>query len=311
MPTAIHVNKLSKRYGSVQSLSDVSFEVPQGSIFGFLGPNGAGKTTTMRILAGLNHASSGSASINGVPVTPEGQHRMHLGYLAQEPKFYSWMSGREVLHYVTSLYGKVDKGRVEQLLKRVGIAHAADRPTGGYSGGMRQRLGIAQALIGNPTVIMLDEPVSALDPTGRAEVLDLMRDLKGETTVFYSTHILGDVERVSDHVAILHQGRLVAAATTAELLGRFTRDTLLVRLQGADNMQIELQTIGGVRSVMAAPATDDIQTYEVVVADGAREAVQRAITRLAAKHNLALLANEQQRLDLETVFLRLVQATEA
>ena len=138
-------------------------------------------------------------------------YRREVGYLAQEPRFYDWMTGRETLRFVASLYpaaDRADAARIAAVLDRVGLADAADRRTATYSGGMRQRLGIAQALIGSPAVLLLDEPVSALDPIGRREVLDLMRELRGEVTVFYSTHILDDVERVSDHVAILDGGRL-------------------------------------------------------------------------------------------------------
>jgi ABC-2 type transport system ATP-binding protein len=306
MTSAISIRGLTKQYGKVAALSDVSFEVPQGTIFGFLGPNGAGKTTAMRILAGLSLPTRGDASLAGVPVTPEGRHRAHLGYLAQEPRFYGWMTGREVLEYVGGFYGKVDKGRVDQLLKRVGIDQAADRPTKGYSGGMRQRLGIAQALIGDPAVVILDEPASALDPIGRAEVLDLMRDLKGQTTVFYSTHIIDDVERVSDHVAILHQGRLTACDRTESLLKRFTNGTVRVRLRGAADVQSSLATIPGVVAATAVPGDEGVWTYEVVTEADALHPVQRAITQLAAEHQLALLTNDEVRHDLETVFLRLV-----
>ena len=145
------------------------------------------------------------------------------------------MTGRETLRHVARFRG-VDTNRepwIATLLERVGIADAADRRTSTYSGGMRQRLGIAQALVGRPAVILLDEPVSALDPIGRKDVLDLMRELKGETTVFYSTHILDDVQRVSDHVAILDHGRLVKAAPTQVLLGSFTKNMLRVVLGGA------------------------------------------------------------------------------
>ena len=177
--------------------------------------------------------------MNGVAVSAAGEHRRQLGYLAQDPRFYGWMTGRETLRYVASFRGVgADRERqITDLLGRVGIAEAADRRTSTYSGGMRQRLGIAQALVGRPAVILLDEPVSALDPIGRKDVLDLMRELKGETTVFYSTHILDDVQRVSDHVAILDHGRLVKAAPTHVLLGSFTANTLARRprrREGAD-----------------------------------------------------------------------------
>ena len=206
--TAISTAGLTKHYPGVQALTDLTLDVPAGSIYGFLGPNGAGKSTTLKILGGLIRPTAGTASVAGIPLTDGAAYRQQVGYLAQEPRFYDWMTGRETLRFVASLspdHTTGDAAWIAKSLARVGLADAADRRTKTYSGGMRQRLGIAQALIGRPQVVLLDEPVSALDPIGRHEVLDLMSELKGETTVFYSTHILDDVQRVSDHVAILDQ----------------------------------------------------------------------------------------------------------
>src|SRR5215210_7989568 len=255
MTNAISMVGLTKHYRDVQALTDLTLDVPSGTVFGFLGPNGAGKTTALKVLAGLAHATTGTATINGVRVSAAGEHRRHLGYLAQDPRFYGWMTGRETLRYVASFRGiGADRERqITDLLARVGIAEAADRRTSTYSGGMRQRLGIAQALVGRPAVILLDEPVSALDPIGRKDVLDLMRELKGETTVFYSTHILDDVQRVSDHVAILDHGRLVKAAPTQSLLGSFTKNMLRVALGGAT---LETETaIGEINGVVSTVVT--------------------------------------------------------
>src|SRR5215217_3323399 len=253
MTNAISMVGLTKHYRGVAALTDLTLDVPAGTVYGFLGPNGAGKTTALKVLAGLAHATAGTATINGVTVSAAGEHRRELGYLAQDPRFYGWMTGRETLRYVARFRG-ADKNReawISSLLERVGIAEAADRRTSTYSGGMRQRLGIAQALVGRPAVILLDEPVSALDPIGRKDVLDLMRELKGETTVFYSTHILDDVQRVSDYVAILDHGRLVKSAPTHLLLGSFTRNMLRVELGGATGETAgEILAIDGVRTAV-------------------------------------------------------------
>jgi ABC-2 type transport system ATP-binding protein len=159
---------LTKHYKGVAALTDLTLEVPAGSVFGFLGPNGAGKTTTLKILARLARPTSGGAVVNGVPVTPQGLHRREIGYLAQTPQFYGWITGRETLRYVGRYYGPDPncERRIGELLDRVAIADAADRKTSTYSGGMRQRLGIADTLVGRPAVIVLDEPVSALDSIG-------------------------------------------------------------------------------------------------------------------------------------------------
>jgi ABC-2 type transport system ATP-binding protein len=313
MTNAISMTGLTKHYGAVEALTDLTLDVPAGTVFGFLGPNGAGKTTAMKIVAGLARATAGSATVNGVRVSPAGAHRRELGYLAQDPRFYGWMTGRETLRYVARFHGVTASRErsIDELLQRVGIADAGDRRTSTYSGGMRQRLGIAQALVGRPAVILLDEPVSALDPIGRKAVLELMQELKGETTVFYSTHILDDVQRVSDQVAILDHGRLVKSAPTHVLLGSFTRNMLRVVLGGAlPETRAELGAIAGVTSVTAVSSEGASTTYDVTTVDGASAEVQRSITRFAVDAGLTLISNSEETLDLETVFLRLIDQKE-
>jgi ABC-2 type transport system ATP-binding protein len=313
MTNAISTDGLTKRYGEVQALSDLTLDVPAGTVFGFLGPNGAGKTTAMKIMAGLARATAGHATIDGVRVAASGAHRRHLGYLAQDPRFYGWMTGRETLRHVARYHGSDPQRerRIDELLGRVGIADAADRRTSTYSGGMRQRLGIAQALVGRPAVILLDEPVSALDPIGRKDVLELMRELKGETTVFYATHILDDVQRVSDSVAILDHGRLVTVARTSDLLSHFTRNTLRVVLGGAGpETEASLRGLEGVHAVSVTVRDNGTTTYEVTTSEGSSAQVQASITRLAVDEGLTLIGNAEETLDLETVFLRLIDQKE-
>jgi ABC-2 type transport system ATP-binding protein len=313
MTSAISMTGLTKHYKEVVAVTDLTLDVPSGTVFGFLGPNGAGKTTVMKLLAGLARATSGSATINGVPVSAAGEHRREIGYLAQDPRFYGWMTGRETLRHVAR-FRRADADRerwIASLLERVGIAEAGDRPTSTYSGGMRQRLGIAQALVGRPAVMLLDEPVSALDPIGRKDVLDLMRELKGETTVFYSTHILDDVQRVSDHVAILDHGRLVKAAPTQVLLGSFTHNMLRVIVGGATAAtEAGVRDLAGVASVAVVARADGETTFDVTTVEGATADVQRLITRFAVDSGLTLVSNSQETLDLETVFLRLIDQKE-
>ncbi len=313
MTNAISMVGLTKHYEHVEALTDLTLDVPAGTVFGFLGPNGAGKTTALKVLAGLASPTSGRAIVNGVPVSAGGRHRRQLGYLAQEPRFYGWMTGRETLRYVASfrgLDGDRDQ-RIADLLGRVGLADAGDRRTSTYSGGMRQRLGIAQALVGRPAVILLDEPVSSLDPIGRKDVLELMEELRGETTVFYSTHILDDVQRVSDHVAILDHGRLVKAAPTHALLGSFTRNTLRVILGGAlPDTDVSLRGLPGVTGVAVSSRDPVSTTYDVSTAEGASADVQRAVTMFAVEAGMTLISNAEETLDLETVFLRLIDPKE-
>jgi ABC-2 type transport system ATP-binding protein len=311
---AISTAGLTKHYKGVQAVSDLTLDVPAGSVYGFLGPNGAGKTTVLKVLAGLIRPTSGTASVGGVPLAAGEAYRREVGYLAQDPRFYDWMSGREVVAFVASLSpdrSVADGAWIDQVIARVGLADAAGRRTGTYSGGMRQRLGIAQALVSRPRVLLLDEPVSALDPIGRREVLDLMSELKGETTVFYSTHILDDVERVSDRVAILDRGRLVREAATADLLASFTLDQIRVVVDGADDSTgVDLAGLPGVESVESVARDADRRTYIVRIKPDSGTHVQRAVTRFAAERDLGLSENGLVRLDLEDVFLRLIDTKE-
>jgi ABC-2 type transport system ATP-binding protein len=311
---AISTTGLTKHYPGVAALTDLTLSVPAGSIFGFLGPNGAGKSTTIKLLAGLTRPTSGSASVAGIPVTAGADYRREVGYLAQEPRFYDWMTGRETLEFMTSLYPaerRSDPGAITDILGRVGLGDAANRKAGTYSGGMRQRLGIAQALVGRPSVLLLDEPVSSLDPLGRHEVLQLMEDLRGETTIFYSTHILDDVQRVSDEVAILDQGKLIRAERTEELLNSFTKDQLRVVISGAtDGTAAELGALEHVESVVPAEQGGDLRAYVLRIQPNSARAVQSAVTHFAADRGLTVTENQQITLGLEDVFMRLVNTKE-
>lgn len=208
---------ITKEYGTVQALRDLSFTVEAGGCIGFLGPNGAGKTTTIRILTGLARATGGRAVVAGLDVARSGpEARRRIGYLAQSPAFYNYMTGEGFLLFVAGLFGlqgQAARARVEEMLRLTGLWDARRRAIGGYSGGMRQRLGLAQALLNRPQLVFLDEPVSALDPVGRHEILSLLEQLKTETTVFMSSHVLADVERVADQVIIIHEGRVAVQAT--------------------------------------------------------------------------------------------------
>jgi ABC-2 type transport system ATP-binding protein len=223
--SAIFCRGLSKTYGKIRALADLDLSVPFGSVFGFLGRNGAGKTTTMKILAGLAHPSAGNAWVAGWETTGVNRlARAGFGYLPQDPAFYSWMSAREYLDYVgqiQGLPGPERKRQIGEMLELSDLKEASRRRIGGYSGGMVQRLGIAQALMGHPPVLLLDEPTSSLDPAGRHEVLEMISKIRGNATVFFSSHILNDVERVCDTVAVLHKGRLILVSDREALLEKY------------------------------------------------------------------------------------------
>lgn len=222
---AIRCQGLSKRFGEVEALKSLNLEIPTGTVFGFVGRNGAGKTTTIRLLTGLAHPTQGSAWISGVETTNgDSIAREQFGYLPQAPAFYNWMTPFEYLDYTGRLYHLPPaerRLRIDELLEMVELQSAGSRRIGGFSGGMIQRLGIAQALIHQPPVLLLDEPTSALDPAGRYEVLNLIDTLRGQVTVFVSSHILQDVERVCDTIGIIHKGDLILVAERGELLDKY------------------------------------------------------------------------------------------
>lgn len=220
----LEVKNIKKKFGKEEILKSVSIEVPEHSIYGFVGENGAGKTTTMNIILGLLKASSGEIEVAGRKVVYNDQStNKDIGYLPDVPSFYSYYTASEYLHFIGQLTG-IDKqqlkDRVEELLKLVNL-QSGKRKIGKFSRGMKQRLGLAQALLNRPKLIICDEPTSALDPIGRKEVLELMQSLKHETTILFSSHILEDVEKISDRVAILHQGEIQCAGTIEEIKQKY------------------------------------------------------------------------------------------
>lgn len=308
---AISCRNLSRRYGEIEALKPLDLQVAAGSIFGFLGRNGAGKTTTIRLLTGLAHPTTGSAWINGVETTGDGSlARTQFGYLPQAPAFYKWMTAREYLDYVGRLFlmdAAARRRRVAEMLERVGLTSAARRKIGGFSGGMVQRLGIAQALLHNPPVLLLDEPTSALDPAGRHELLTLLADLRGQVTVFFSSHILADVERICDTVGIIHEGQLLLVAGREELLARYASNVILVEVDRASLPALPDFAADLARQPWVA-AVSQAENVVRVVAAGHVDAGKRALIPLIAQHNLLLNRYEWVRPSLEEIFLSLSQS---
>lgn len=233
----IETHDLSKAYKGTQAVSSLNLTVKQHSIFGFLGPNGAGKTTTIKLLLGLSRPTGGSGHMFGYDIQHDSLSiRKRVGYLAQDPRFYEHMTARETLRFTARFFysgsAPAIEKRVEETLELVGLADKADRPIKGFSGGERQRLGIAQAQINYPDLLILDEPAASLDPQGRHDVLEVMERLRKHTTIFYSTHILSDVQRVSDTVAILDHGKLISQAPIDELLNSNNQPVFTLALKG-------------------------------------------------------------------------------
>ena len=307
---AIRCEGLSKTYGQVVALQDLDLTVEAGTVFGFLGPNGAGKTTTIRLLVGLARSTRGRAWVAGHEVTADAKApRRLIGYLPEEPAFYSWMTGAEFLEYVGRLFGLAGaerKRRVAELLELVGLREAGRRRIGGYSRGMRQRLGLAQALINRPPVLILDEPASALDPQGRRDVLTLIKRLRERVTVFMSSHILSDVERVCDRVAIIDHGRLVVEADRRGLQDRYAPPVFELAWEEGDNELAQVTDLArhleGVSWVSQVERQD--RALRVHVSDRAQ--ARRELLSLVVQSGLVLSRYELIRSTLEDVFLRLV-----
>lgn len=305
---AIRCEGLTKHYGAIAAVDGLNLVIEEGSIFGFLGPNGAGKTTTVRLLTGLSRPSRGKAWVMGEEVTPTSVSlRSRVGYLPEEPAFYNWMNGREFLIYVGELFhlpSRENKKRCDELLEFAGLSEAASRRIGGYSRGMRQRLGLAQALMNRPKVLFLDEPCSALDPIGRREVLDTILRLKEEATVFMSTHILADVERICDVVGIIDKGRLVIEERTEELRDRFAQPIFELHLEGeAHSITRLLQSLPWVAKVEEEHRDNEavlhIRVSDVITA-------KRELPKIVAESGLILLHYELTSPSLEEVFIELV-----
>jgi ABC-2 type transport system ATP-binding protein len=305
---AISCSGLSKTYRlgfrarKVEALAALDLGVEPGSIYGFIGPNGAGKSTTIKILVGLVRPSAGTAALFGRSIE-DPRARLAIGYLPENPSFHDFMRPLEVLRYLGQLSGlggaDLDR-RAEALLERVGLAHARDLTVRKFSKGMVQRLGLAQALIHDPPLLVLDEPMSGLDPIGRKEVRDLIIELRQQgKTVFFSTHILPDVESICDRVGMVFRGRLVREGALRALLDGSVR---AVELRCAALTPAQLEALAPV----TGPATALPEGHAFSLASV--EAANQAASRLLAAGG-RLLSVQPHRESLEETFVRLAAAT--
>ncbi len=259
----ISTKELTKSYARKSVVEKLNLAVPRGSICGFLGPNGVGKSTTIKLLLGLVKPTSGDGTILGENIVKDSVSiREKVGFLAQEPRFYGYLTARETLRFVASFFFKGSKSqiesRIDEIIYIVGLDGKANRPVKGFSGGERQRLGIAQAAINDPELIILDEPASALDPLGRRDMLQIIESFRGRSTVFYSTHILDDVQRVSDMVVILNNGKLVAQGSIQELLaGNRSQFHITVRGDGL-TIKDKLENIPWIKNINIEPGIPDV-----------------------------------------------------
>lgn len=235
----LEINQLNKSFGNKEVLSGLDMKVPKNSIFGFVGQNGAGKTTTMKIILGLLKADSGNITVCGEKVSyGDTKTNRHIGYLPDVPEFYGYMKPMEYLLLcgeITGLTKNDTLSKGKELLELVGLSDES-RKIKAFSRGMKQRLGIAQALLNEPKLLICDEPTSALDPIGRRQILDILLAIKGQTTVVFSTHILSDVERVCDYVAVLHKGKLALHGTLSEVRDQYSTNGFNIEFETEEQL---------------------------------------------------------------------------
>ena len=307
----IQIKNLTKQYGAVRAIDNLNMTVEPGSIFGFLGPNGAGKTTTLRILTGLAKPTSGSAQVAGVNLLKDARNLpRHIGYLPEEPAFYPWMTPREFLDYIGRLHGlsiSEQTARAKELLDLVNLTEAGKRRIGGFSRGMRQRLGLAAALVHHPEVLLLDEPVSALDPAGRKDVLELIEKLSGQCTILMSTHILADVERVCNVVGIIARGRIIVQSPREELLNRYVQPVFETDYDDIPALQRWMELLK--KQAWVTSINIEGRTARIVVNDIVQARNELLASALA--QNITPRRYEEMRPSLEDVFLQLVKTESA
>jgi ABC-2 type transport system ATP-binding protein len=307
----IEVQHLTKRYGTVTAVDDVSFRVDAGEILGFLGPNGAGKTTTMRVITGYMPATEGSAIVAGHDVFAQPlEAKRRIGYLPETPPLYPDMTVREYLTFVARLkIGKITAAdcamRVDHTMKKARVDEMADRHCGKLSKGYKQRVGLAQALIHDPEVLILDEPTAGLDPKQIIETRDLIKSLAGNHTIVLSTHILPEVAQTCTRVVIINKGRIAAVDTTENLTHQLKGSaSLYVQVEAPEEAAAAaLGAVPGVRNVEKADRHDEWVGFEVDV-EKDRD-IRRDVARAIVNKGWGLLELRPTRVSLEEVFLQL------
>ena len=296
--TAIEVQGLSKRYGRSLAVDNVSFRVPAGQITGFLGPNGAGKTTTLRMIAGLIKPTSGTSSLLGQSVP--GPALLEVGTMIEEPSFYPYMTGRRNLQHAATLHGNVEPGRVDEVLAFMHMEKAADKKVSAYSQGMRQRLGLARALLWKPQVLLLDEPTNGLDPVGIAEVRENLREIAAQgVTILISSHILAELEKLVERVLVIERGKLLFDGSLGELVRQIGQSTVRYRLRGSDP-----QAIVAALTRLGLPAELAAEGWVTtsVTPDDARTLLKQLLTE-----GVDISESVQEQESLEHAYLRLLR----
>ena len=307
----IEVQHLTKRYGRVTAVDDLTFRVERGEILGFLGPNGAGKTTTMRILTGYMPATGGKAMVAGFDVFDQPiEAKRRTGYLPETPPLYPEMTVREYLQFVARIKikgvsGSERRQRVEDAMRRTRVLDMAARHCGKLSKGYRQRVGLAQAILHNPEVLILDEPTAGLDPKQIIETRQLIKELAGTHTIILSTHILPEVSQTCERVVIINKGKMVAVDTPQNLTAKLRgSETIYLQLDSmGQDAAAALRNVPGVTGVVAADSNDGLSGYEVTAESG--RDLRRDLARAVVMQNWGLLELRHARMSLEDIFLSL------
>lgn len=300
----VNCEGLSKVYKDKVALKDITFSIEGTGCVGFLGANGAGKTTTLRILSGLAKPTSGKVEVLGYDVNSNSKNiRNIIGYCPQTPAFYDYMTAIEWMYWVGGMFDldkQTIKKRSEELLKMCGIWEAKDRKIGRFSGGMKQRLAIAQALINEPKLLILDEPVSALDPMGRYDVLKLIENLKDKMTIFISTHIIDDIAKVADRVVIVHNGSIVISDTMEGLLEKYAKNILEIAISNTEkDVKKILLSKPHIANVELDGSKYKVTTYK-------KEEASKEIIKMILEEGLTLTSYEESNISLEDIFLKVV-----
>lgn len=302
----LEIKNLSKSFGKLKVINNLNLKVANNTVFGFLGKNGAGKTTTMKLVMGLLKADRGNILVTSQEVH-FGQTAVNkdIGYLPDVAEFYGYMTPKEYLMLsgqISGLKSGEVNQRIKDLLPIVGL-EGVNRRIQGFSRGMKQRLGIAQALLHQPKLLLCDEPTSALDPVGRKEILEILSRLRSKTTIVFSTHILSDVERVCDQIGILHNGRLALQGRISKIKETFASESILLQIDQSDQndfLRQELLKIDGVRDVQIVDKSMRIISHNALE-------VGKQISKLLATNDLTLIRFEKVESDLEQVFLEVIK----
>ncbi len=293
----IKTEGLSKYFGKKKALENLNLEVPEGIIFGYLGPNGAGKTTTIRLLLNLARPTGGTAYVLGEDIKNSRSYLKRVGFLPDVPNFYNFFTAREFLSFIADISGIDNPGeKTEEVLELIGLKNERGR-IGGYSRGMKQRLGLAQALLPDPELLILDEPTSSLDPQGRKEILDLICSFKGKKTVFFSTHILSDAERTCDRIGILKEGKLLVEDNIEDIKKRYTRHRILVEVDDTEKLMEKVKGLSQIKNMERRNNNGLVLEVSDILP------VQIDIPRIIVEENLVLEKWEILEPSLEDIFL--------